>query len=73
MNAACGQAGRRREQGLADFRVGIDLPADAIELEITKSIILRSESRVDTDLTALRAMGVGIASAVDDVIGLTAS
>jgi diguanylate cyclase (GGDEF)-like protein/PAS domain S-box-containing protein len=44
-------------QALADFA----LPAEALELEITENIILRSDSRIDADLADLRAMGVGIA------------
>jgi diguanylate cyclase (GGDEF)-like protein/PAS domain S-box-containing protein len=37
------------------------LPAHALELEITETIILRSDPEVDAALQALRAMGVGIA------------
>ena len=57
----------------AQFRTG-DLPrvveeilndhglmGDALELEITENIILRSDGRIKADLTKLRALGVGIA------------
>ncbi len=37
------------------------LPADALELEITENIILKSDGRIKADLFDLRAMGVGIA------------
>jgi diguanylate cyclase (GGDEF)-like protein/PAS domain S-box-containing protein len=37
------------------------LPAEALELEITENIILRSDDRINVDLADLRAMGVGIA------------
>lgn len=37
------------------------LPPDALELEVTENIILRSNDRIKADLTDLRAMGVGIA------------
>ncbi|AWN55505.1 EAL domain-containing protein [Methylobacterium sp. 17Sr1-1] len=38
-----------------------NLPGDALELEITENIILRSDGRIKANLTALRALGVGIA------------
>jgi len=37
------------------------LPPEALELEITETIILRHDPQVDSTLQALRAMGVGIA------------
>lgn len=37
------------------------LPADALELEITETIILRHDTAVVTTLRELRAMGVGVA------------
>jgi predicted signal transduction protein with EAL and GGDEF domain len=37
------------------------LPPEALELEITETIILRHDPQVDAALQALRAMGVGIA------------
>ncbi|WP_205820803.1 sensor domain-containing phosphodiesterase [Methylobacterium nonmethylotrophicum] len=37
------------------------LPGDALELEITENIILRSDARINADLRELRALGVGIA------------
>ncbi|SDN55225.1 PAS domain S-box-containing protein/diguanylate cyclase (GGDEF) domain-containing protein [Methylobacterium phyllostachyos] len=37
------------------------LPPEALELEITETIILRHDPQVDTALQALRTMGVGIA------------
>lgn len=38
-----------------------DLPPEALELEITENIVLRNETQVSDQLTALRALGVGIA------------
>ncbi|WP_176556087.1 putative bifunctional diguanylate cyclase/phosphodiesterase [Rubellimicrobium rubrum] len=46
---------------VADALTDFDLPGEALELEITENIILRSDDRMLTDLAALRSMGVGIA------------
>ncbi|MCJ2039090.1 EAL domain-containing protein [Methylobacterium sp. E-041] len=45
------------EQVLGDY----DLPAEALELEITENIILQSDGRIKADLAQLRDLGVGIA------------
>lgn len=45
------------QSALADF----DLPAEALELEITENTILRNEQRIMQPLRHLRALGVGVA------------